>query len=132
MGSLSLTTTNVSNFKTLNPSCYINPHNNKKFVAFAANNNNNKVGNWDQFELKFGKFISKDSNFTLSKIKDRKVNLEYGKGKQPKKPLAKAPSTTNHSVPNVVLWNSTSFEEDVTPRFLIKNAQKAFYFLVGL
>ncbi|GJX81446.1 polyribonucleotide nucleotidyltransferase, partial [Tanacetum coccineum] len=41
-----------------------------------------------------------------------KLSPEYGEEKQPKKPLAKAPSTTKHSVPNVVLWNSTSFEED--------------------
>ena len=72
MGSLSLTTTNVSNFKTLNP-CFINPKNlnfphNKKLVAFAANHDNNKVGNWDQIELKFGKFIGQDSNFTFSKV----------------------------------------------------------------
>ncbi|PWA99046.1 polyribonucleotide nucleotidyltransferase [Artemisia annua] len=118
MGSLSLTTTNVSNFKTLNP-CFIIPKNlhfphNKKLVAFAANHDNssNKVGNWDQIELKFGKFIGQDSNFNFSKVKDKKLNPEYGEGKQPKEPLAKSPNTTKHSVPNVVLWNSASFEED--------------------
>lgn len=45
-------------------------------------------------------------------MKDRKLNPEYGEGKRPKDPLATAPNTTKHSVPNVVLWNSTSFEED--------------------
>ncbi|GJW70777.1 hypothetical protein Tco_0127694 [Tanacetum coccineum] len=56
--------------------------------------------------------VEEDSEMARNLIKDRKLSPEYGEGKQPKKLPAKAPSTTKHSVPNVVLWNSTSFKED--------------------
>ncbi|KAI3787594.1 hypothetical protein L1987_42177 [Smallanthus sonchifolius] len=113
MCSISLTTattSKASNFRFSIP-CYINPKFRKnlpfphkqqtKVVVFAADN---KLGNWDQMELKFDKLIGENPKFTLAKIKDRKSNPEHDKGKRPKESLAKAQ--------NVILWKSTTFDDD--------------------
>ncbi|KAI3693617.1 hypothetical protein L1987_76565 [Smallanthus sonchifolius] len=111
MCSISLTTTSkASNFRFSIPR-YINPkicknlpfpHKQQtKVVVFAADN---KLGNWDQIELKFDKLIGENPKFTLAKIKDRKSNPEQDKGKRPKESLAKAQ--------NVILWKAATFGDD--------------------
>ncbi|KAJ9549889.1 hypothetical protein OSB04_022432 [Centaurea solstitialis] len=82
-----------------------------RFLVFAAKDDN-KLANWDQMELKFGKLIGQNPELTLAKIKDSKLNPKEDNGKRPKELLAKAPNTTRHSMPNVILWKSTTLEED--------------------
>ncbi|XP_076951912.1 uncharacterized protein LOC143625482 [Bidens hawaiensis] len=101
---MSLTTIKASSFGFSIPyNYYINPKASKyplkqytKVVVFA--------GNWDQMELKFDKLIGKNPKLILAKIKDRKSNPEYDKGRRRKQPLTKTP--------NVILWKSTAFDDD--------------------
>ncbi|KAI3727605.1 hypothetical protein L6452_16223 [Arctium lappa] len=123
MDSLSLTTATITNTSTLRSSipCCIKPKNGRnlhsphkqlrKFVVFAAKNDD-KLGNWDQMELKFGKLIGENPELTLEKIKDSKLKPEQDKGSRPKEVLAKAPNTTRRSMPNVILWKATTLGED--------------------
>ncbi|XP_027774776.1 uncharacterized protein LOC107028503 isoform X2 [Solanum pennellii] len=50
----------------------------KKFVVFASKDdrNSNKLDQWDQMELKFGRLIGEDPKLTLAKIISRKTNPE--------------------------------------------------------
>ncbi|KAL4583514.1 hypothetical protein LXL04_008088 [Taraxacum kok-saghyz] len=69
----------------------------RNLLLFAAKYDS-KLVNWNQIELKLGKLIGENPELTLPKIKDRKLNPE------------KAPNTSRH--PNVILWKTTTFEED--------------------
>ncbi|XP_024993397.1 uncharacterized protein LOC112527168 isoform X1 [Cynara cardunculus var. scolymus] len=111
MDRFSITTATTTNASTLRFSIPF-PHKQlRKFGVFAAKDDN-KLGNWDQMERKFGKLIGENPKLTLAKIKDSKLNPEQDKGKRPKDLLAKAPNTTKHSIPNVVLWKAATLEED--------------------
>lgn len=48
----------------------------KKFLVFASKDdrNSNKLDQWDQMELKFGRLIGEDPKLTLAKIISRKTN----------------------------------------------------------
>lgn len=50
----------------------------KKFAVFASKDdrNSNKLDQWDQMELKFGRLIGEDPKLTLAKIISRKTNPE--------------------------------------------------------
>ncbi|XP_060180061.1 uncharacterized protein LOC132609884 [Lycium barbarum] len=52
----------------------------KKFVVFAtkddSSSSSNKLDQWDQMELKFGRLIGEDPKLTLAKIISRKTNPE--------------------------------------------------------
>ncbi|KAK6781721.1 hypothetical protein RDI58_019517 [Solanum bulbocastanum] len=50
----------------------------KKFAFFASKDdrNSNKLDQWDQMELKFGRLIGEDPKLTLAKIISRKTNPE--------------------------------------------------------
>ncbi|KAI3501273.1 hypothetical protein L1887_29137 [Cichorium endivia] len=119
MVSLSLTTATFSNASKFTVPCYIDPKNCRKFpfpriqqrnfVVFAAKDAN-KLGNWDQIELKLGKLIGEKPELTLAKTKDKNLNPEHHDGKRPKELLAKVPNSSRH--PNVILWKATTFEED--------------------
>ncbi|KVH95402.1 hypothetical protein Ccrd_002509, partial [Cynara cardunculus var. scolymus] len=92
MDRFSITTATTTNASTLRFSIPF-PHKQlRKFGVFAAKDDN-KLGNWDQME-------------------HSKLNPEQDKGKRPKDLLAKAPNTTKHSIPNVVLWKAATLEED--------------------
>ncbi|XP_023772159.1 uncharacterized protein LOC111920822 [Lactuca sativa] len=116
MVTLFLTTATISSASKFTIPSYINPNNSrnlpfplrqqKKLVIFAAQDDN-KLGNWGQIELKLGKLIGENPELALAKIKDRKSNPDHQEGKRP---VAKHPNTCRH--PNVILWKATTFEED--------------------